>query len=189
MPSRETHTQSQLLFEKCYLSVCFFHATNTIPQGISVARVCEMEMKARQLNNRRSKTKSYSPACLRTVQIESKTRRGNCEEPRLEIPPPPALLRPRSLPRLPSPPSSLRPSSPVFVSSLCNQEVEAEGGRERPGREVRKFAAAAHWRAAPLSSFLGKVNFIFASPGRGGGSNKQRLVSRWLAPRGARTRR
>lgn len=167
--------------------MCFFHATNTIPQGISVARVCEMEMKARQLNNRRSKTKSYSPACLRTVQIESKTRRGNCEEPRLEIPPPPALLRPRSLPRLPSPPSSLRPSSPVFVSSLCNREVEAEGGRERPGREVRKFAAAAHWRAAPLSSFLGKVNFIFASPGRGGGSNKRRLVSPWRAPRGART--
>lgn len=125
-----------------------FHATNTLPQGLSVARVCEMEMKARQLNNRRSKTKSYSPACLRTVQIESKTRRGNCEEPRLEIPPPPALL-PRSLPRLPSPPSSLRPSSPVFVSSFCNREVEAEGGRaarpaERCGSSPLLFIGRQH---------------------------------------------
>lgn len=91
-----------------------------------------MEMKARQLNNRRSKTKSYSPACLRTVQIESKTRRGNCEEPRLEIPPTPALSRPRSLPRSPSALLPPRPSSPVFVSSLCNPEVEAEGGLQPP---------------------------------------------------------
>lgn len=157
-----------------------------------------MEMKARQLNNRRSKTKSYSPACLRTVQIESKTRRGNCEAPRLEIPPPPALPEPGSLQpalrappaRPPAPPSSLRPSSPVFVSSLCNREVQAGGGREPPGREVRKFAAAAvHWRAAPLSSFLRKVNFIFTSPHRGRGSNKRLFVSVPPAHPGVQTTR
>lgn len=152
-----------------------------------------MEMKARQLNNRRNKTKSYSPACLRTVQIESKTRRGNCEALRLEIPPPPALPVPRSLPpsvprSLPPPPSSLRPSSPVFVSSLCNWEVEAEGGRELPGLEVRKFAAAVHWQAARLSSFLRKVNFIFTYPRRGSGSNKRLRVSLLLAHPGAHTR-
>lgn len=160
-----------------------FHATNTLPQGLSVARVCEMEMKARQLNNRRSKTKSYSPACLRTVQIESKTRRGNCEEPRLEIPPPPALL-PRSLPRLPSPPSSLRPSSPVFVSSFCNREVEAEGGRAaRPrGAEVRFCCSLAGSAAFIISR---KVNFIFTSPRRGSWSNERLLVSLWFAHPGA----
>lgn len=99
-----------------------FHATNTLPQGLSVARVCEMEMKARQLNNRRSKTKSYSPACLRTVQIESKTRRGNCEEPRLEIPPPPALLSTRTLTPLkaPHPTPGLLKQVSKFISLLPN---------------------------------------------------------------------
>lgn len=111
--------------------MCFFHATNTIPQGLSVAKVCEMEMKARQLNNRRSKTKSYSPACLRTVQIESKTRRGNCEAPRLEIPPPPALPEPGSLPpalRAPPapPPTPLRPP-PSALPPQCLFQACATG--------------------------------------------------------------
>ncbi|XP_053516009.1 uncharacterized protein LOC119036833 isoform X2 [Artibeus jamaicensis] len=145
MPSRKTHSRSHNYYwkKKCYLSSVLFHATSAIPQDLSVARVCEMEMKARQLNNRRSKTKSYSPACLRTVQIESKTRRGNRGA---EAGNPPA-------PR-PAAPASLRPSSPVFVSGLCNRQ----GGRRaaRGGREVRKFAAAAHWQARRLSSFLEK---------------------------------
>ncbi|XP_061260012.1 uncharacterized protein LOC133239765 [Bos javanicus] len=80
--------------------------------------------------------------------------------------------------------------SKMFVSSLCNREVQAGGGREPPGQEVRKFAAAAvHWRAAPLSSFLRKVNFIFTSPRRGRGSNKRLLVSVLPAHPGVQTTR
>lgn len=139
-----------------------FHATNAIPQGLSVVRVCEMEMKARQLNNRRSKTKSYCPACLRTVQIESKTRRGNCEEPRLEIPPPPALGPPPSAGRAPSlaaplrPPPSALPPQCLFQACATGRRRRRRRAGERPGREVRKFAAAVHWQAAPLPSFLEK---------------------------------
>lgn len=114
-----------------------FHTTNTIPQGLSVARVCEMEMKARQLNNRRSKTKSYSPACLRTVQIESKTRRGNCEELRLEIPPPPALLPAWLPPSLTSPlrpPPSALPPQCLFQACASGRWRRREGARGRAGR-------------------------------------------------------
>lgn len=114
-----------------------FHTTNTIPQGLSVARVCEMEMKARQLNNRRSKTKSYSPACLRTVQIESKTRRGNCEELRLEIPPPPALLPAWLPPSLASPlrpPPSALPPQCLFQACATRRWRRREGASGRAGR-------------------------------------------------------
>lgn len=140
-----------------------FHATNTIPQGLNVARVYEMEMKARQMNNRRSKTKSYSPACLRTVQIESKTRRGNCEEPRLEIPPPPALLLPPSLPRSPS---ALLP--PPFLPSVCFRLVQpgvGGGGRARAagpgGAEVRRRCSLAGSAAFIISR---KSQFHFHFP-------------------------
>ena len=130
-----------------------------------------MEMKARQLNNRRSKTKSYSPACLRTVQIESKTRRGNRGA---EAGNPPA-------PR-PAAPASLRPSSPVFVSGLCNREGGRRAGARRPrGAEVRRRRSLAG-RAAFIISRT--VYFIFTSPRRGSGSNKRLLVSLSLA-RGA----
>eukprot|EP00069_Balaena_mysticetus_P011909 bmy_00319T0 len=118
--------------------------------------MCEMEMKARQLNNRRNKTKSYSPACLRTVQIESKTRRGNCEALRLEIPPPPALLVPRSLPpsvprSLPPPPSSLRPP-PSALPPQCLFQACATGRWRR-----REGASCPAWRCGsspPL--FIGR---------------------------------
>lgn len=145
-------------------------------------------MKARQLNNRRSKTKSYSPACLRTVQIESKTRRGNCEEPRLEIPPPPPS--PGPAPSL-APPSALlppRPSSPVFVSSLCNPEVEAEGGLQPPagrcGSSPPLFIGGQrgfhHFSEKSISFSLPHVAAAAA------GSNKRQRGSVWLARRGAR---
>ncbi|XDA89870.1 hypothetical protein R6Z07M_019479 [Ovis aries] len=110
---------------------------------------------------------------------------------------PGAPARPRAQPRSEPGPRPLAPdardpspSPEVFVSSLCNREVQAGGGREPPGREVRKFAAAAvHWRAAPLSSFLRKVNFIFTSPHRGRGSNKRLFVSVPPAHPGVQTTR
>ena len=118
-----------------------------------------MEMKARQLNNRRNKTKSYSPACLRTVQIESKTRRGNCEALRLEIPPPPALLVPRSLPpsvprSLPPPPSSLRP----FLPSVCFKLVQLGGGGGGRARAARPGGAEVRRRC----SLAGSAAFIIS---------------------------
>lgn len=133
-----------------------------------------MEMKARQLNNRRSKTKSYSPACLRTVQIESKTRRGNCEAPRLEIPPPPALPEPGSLQpalrappaRPPAPPSSLLP--PPFLPSVCFKLVQpggAGGGRPRAARpggaEVRRRRRSLAGSAAFIISQKSQFHFHF----------------------------
>lgn len=119
---------------------------------------------------------------------ERKLRRAEAGNP--PTPPPsslPASL-PRSLPRLPSPPSSLRPSSLVFVSSLCNREVEAEGGRAaRPGgAEVRRRCSLAGRAAFIMSQ---EVNFIFTSPRRGRGSNKRLLLSLWFAHRGAHTGR
>lgn len=145
-----------------------------------------MEMKARQLNNRRSKTKSYSPACLRTVQIESKTRRGNCEEPRLEIPPTPALSRPRSLPRSPSALLPPRPSSPVFVSSLCNPEVEAEGGLQPPAGRCGSSPPLFIGGLRGFHHFWEK-SISFSLPHvAAAGSNKRQHVSVGLAPRGAR---
>lgn len=153
-----------------------------------------METKARQLNNRRSKTKSYSPACLRTVQIESKTRRGNCEALRLEIPPPPALLPAWLPPSLASPlrpPPSALPPQCLFRACASGRWRRREGASGRPGgAEVRRRRSLAARAAVIISR---KVNFIFTSPRRGSGSNKRQLVSLLLAPRdahprGARTR-
>lgn len=141
-----------------------FHTTNTIPQGLSVARVCEMETKARQLNNRRSKTKSYSPACLRTVQIESKTRRGNCEALRLEIPPPPALLPAWLPPSLASPlrpPPSALPPQCLFRACASGRWRRREGASGRPGgAEVRRGRSLAA-RAAVIISRKSQFHFHF----------------------------
>lgn len=122
-----------------------------------------METKARQLNNRRSKTKSYSSACLRTVQIESKTRRGNCEALSLEIPPPPASSG--ALPPL-RPPSLASP--PPFLHSVCFKLVQPGGGgrgRARAagprGAEVRRRRSLAGCAAFIISR---KSQFHFHFP-------------------------
>lgn len=145
-----------------------------------------MEMKARQLNNRRSKTKSYSPACLRTVQIESKTRRGNCEEPRLEIPPPPPS--PGPAPSLAPPPPSSLPALPpqcLFQACATRRWRQREGSSRQPGgAEVRRRCSLAG-RAAFIISRKSQFHFHFPTS-RLRGSNKRQLVSVWIAPRGAR---
>lgn len=145
-----------------------------------------MEMKARQLNNRRNKTKSYSPACLRTVQIESKTRRGNCEEPRLEIPPPPPS--PGPAPSLAPPPPSSLPALPpqcLFQACATRRWRQREGSSRQPGgAEVRRRCSLAGSAAFIISR---KSQFHFHFPtSRLRGSNKRQRVSVWLAPRGAR---
>lgn len=130
---------------------------------------------------------------LRTVQIESKTRRGNCEELRLEIPPPCALRRPPparprpALPRRPPPPASPRPSSQC-LSPACATGRRGRGraaGR-RGGAQVRRRRRSLAGRAAFIISR--KVYFIFTSPRRGSESNKRLLVSLLFTPRGAHAR-
>lgn len=119
------------------------------------------------MNNRRSKTKSYSPACLRTVQIESKTRgEGKLRSAEAGNPPPPpsrSLARSAALPRSPRPPPRSRPPPsalpPQCLFQACATGRCRRGNTNRPAgrcgssrRRRRSLAGSAAFIISPEKS-------------------------------------